>query len=728
MVVDLKQVIAIAGKVEVEEVPKPVCEDNGILVRTEFSVISTGTETWTIDSTEPVSASDLVRDSSKLTKAIDLSKKIIREEGFGGFGDYFDYVRHPKFPVGYSSAGTVIQVGRKVNDLSVGDRVACAGEGKACHAEIVSVPRNLAAKIPEGVGSRDAAFSTIGAIALHAFRQSRAQLGECVAVIGVGLVGNLVVQILRSSGCVVAALDLKENRLSLAKSLGADLTMRSDDPSLMQHASHFTGGRFFDVVILCAATTSSEPINLAAKLLRSRGRLVILGRVGMNIERKDFYQKELELVMSRSLGPGRYDVGYEEKGIDYPLDYVRWTLNRNMEGFMGLVQKKRVEVTPLVGGEYSLEKAAEAYASLEGQQSVAVVLNYPHSNDAVVSQTAEVRGPSLAALPLVSGKVKLALVGPGSFAKDVLIPLLRRSEDYSLRWVVSSSPVNAGKVADRYKFEKHTCDYTEVLKDPQTDLVLISAPNHLHFPMAMQAMRAGKPVFVEKPLCLTREELTQMQRLQKETGVPVFVGFNRRYAPQVLKMKEYMERLDGPFLIDFRANVGFTAASRWVQDPEVGGGRIIAEGCHFFDLFNFLLDQSSPSEILASSASVNGSTSVAKDNVVATLKYKDGSVANLVYVSLGNKSMERERLEVFAQGVSLVLEDFKKLTVYGLDQKMKPLVMNLSSQDKGWKSEFREVAKLLRGEKNSMITFSECVDSTALTLSVDEALRKPNTD
>lgn len=713
----MKQVIAVAGKVEVQEVPRPVCEDNGVLVRTEYSVISTGTETWTIDSTEPVSASDLVKDSSKLNKAVDLSRKILREEGLGGFKDYYDYVRHPKFPVGYSSSGTVIQVGRKVTDLSIGERVACAGEGKACHAEIVSVPRNLCAKIPEGVSPRDAAFSTIGAIALHAFRQSRAQLGEYVAVIGAGLVGNLVAQIARSSGCFVAALDLKDSRLELAKSLGADLTIRSDDLELLKHLSHFTDGQLFDVVLVCAATTSSEPINMAASILRSRGRLCVVGRVGMNIERKDFYQKELELVMSRSLGPGRYDFTYEEKGVDYPLDYVRWTLNRNMEGFMGLIRKGRVNVASLVGGEFHLEKASEAYASLEGQSKVALVLTYPHATvEQAAKEFTEIKSNSV-----VSGKVSAAIVGVGSFAKDVMLPILRTSPEYRLRWVVSSNSVNAGKVGDRYKFEKNTCDFDEALKDPETNVVIISSPNNLHYPMAMKAMKAGKPVFVEKPLCLTREELAELVNCQSETGVPVFVGFNRRYAPQILKIKERMAKIDGPFMINFRANVGFTPASKWVQDPEIGGGRIIAECCHFFDLFNFLLDESAPVEILASSVSVNGSTSVAKDNVAVTLKYKDGSVANLFYVSLGSKSMDRERLEVYGQGTSMILEDFKKLSVY-IESK-EPSITELASQDKGWKAEFSELARFLQGKKNTLITFKECVDSTSLTLSVDEAMR-----
>ena len=721
--------MAVAGKVQIVDVPRPVCDDNGILVRTEYSVISTGTETWTIDSTEPVSAGDLVKDSSKLSKAANLSRGILRDEGIAGFKDYIDYVRHPKFPIGYSSAGTVIQVGRKVSDITVGDRVACAGEGKACHAEIVSVPRNLAAKIADGVKPRDAAFATIGAIALHAFRQSRAQLGENVAIIGAGLVGNLVSQIARASGCVVATLDLREDRLELAKSLGINITLRSDDPTLLQHLSHFTGGKWFDVVLVCAATSSSTPVNLAASILRSRGRLVIVGRVGMELERKDFYQKELELVMSRSLGPGRYDFVYEEKGVDYPLDYVRWTLNRNMEGFLGLLERGNVKVGSLVGAEFPLESAPEAYSFLEKQPKVAIVLSYPEAT----RQT----GSGSPAVTIIQGRKKTgsrintALVGPGNFAKETLIPILRKNQDYNLQWVISSNPLNASKIAGRYHFEKHSCDYQDVLNDPDTDLIVIAAPNNLHYSMVLEAIKARKTVFVEKPLCLTRNELEGIKKTWEDSArgadgpVPVFVGFNRRYAPQILKIREMMKRLDGPFMISFRANVGFTPANRWVQDPEIGGGRIIAECCHFFDLFNFLLGQSEPLEIQAASTTVNGSTTVAKDNVSVTLKYPDGSVATLVYASLGHKAMDRERLEVFGQGVSLVLDDFKNLTVYDSGKSGARIdKTSLPRQDKGWVSEFSELVKFLRTDKNSkIISFEECVSATDLTLRVDEAVR-----
>lgn len=721
----MKQVVAIAGKVEVSEVPQPSCDDNGLLVQTAYSVISTGTETWTIDSTEPISSADLVRNSSKLSKAVDLSRKVLREEGVGGFIDYYQAVKHPEFPIGYSSAGIVINVGKNVTDILVGDRVSCAGEGKACHAEIVSVPRNLVAKIPQGVELKDAAFSTIGAIALHAFRQSRTQVGEHVAVIGAGLVGNIVSQIARAAGCNVVTIDLREDRLALARTVGIEYTIQSSDTDLLAHLSHITGGSWFDAVILCAATVSSEPINLASKILRSRGRLVVVGRVGMELERKEFYQKELELIMSRSLGPGRYDPVYEEKGVDYPAEYVRWTLNRNMQSFLDLIGSGKIVVERLVGGEYPLDRAPDAYAFLEKQSKAAVVLEYSQKkfSDQKLPEKLEIisvsASPSKFNLVPKNRPVNVALVGPGSFAKEILIPLLRgKRESYNLRWIVSSNPVHARQISKRYHFEKFTCEISDALKDSETDLVIISAPNNLHFSMVSESVRAGKPVFVEKPLCLNRTELDKIILAQSESNIPIFVGFNRRYSPQILRIKEEMKKLDGPFLISYRANVGFTPMNRWVQDPAVGGGRIIAECCHFFDLFNFLLGLSVPT-IHVTGVEINGSSTVTRDNLAVSLKYPDGSVASLVYASLGHKQMERERLEVFGQGVSMVLEDFKRLTIFG----PRPASQVLPRQDKGWANEFDQLGKFLRGERNSMISFRESVEATKLTFQVDDASR-----
>jgi predicted dehydrogenase len=400
-----------------------------------------------------------------------------------------------------------------------------------------------------------------------------------------------------------------------------------------------------------------------------------------------------------------------------------------MEGFLELLKCGRVKLNKLIGAEYDVERADEAYSFLNEQSKVAVLLKYRSS---IVDDHEPVIGGDEGQRPLekeekraakvsnVSGKINVALVGPGNFAKEMLMPLLRRNAEYNLRWVVSSNPVNATRVQKRYGFDKSTCDYDDVLKDPETDLVVISTPNNMHYRMVMDAIEAGKPVFVEKPLCVTRQEFDAIKKAQSQYQVPVIVGFNRRYSPLVLKVKDKMSRMDGPFVITLRVNAGFVPASRWIQDPALSGGRIIHECCHFFDLFNFLLSQTDP-EILVQTAGVNGSTTVARDNVSVTLKYPDGSIASLIYTALGGKSMDRERLEVFGQGTSMVIEDFKELKTFG----QVPSRTALKGQEKGHGPEFNELSKLLHGAKSTVITTDEVVAATELTFRVDEALREP---
>ncbi|MDA4117661.1 MAG: bi-domain-containing oxidoreductase [Thaumarchaeota archaeon] len=713
----MKQVIARGGQVTVVDVPEPVCGDKEVLVRTAFSVISTGTETWAIDSTTPLSASDIAKSSSMLEKATRLSRDVLAKEGASGLLDYAKAVRNPEVPLGYSSAGTVIEVGRGVVDIVVGDEVVCAGEGKACHAELVAVPRNLLTKIDGGVPMSSAAFSTIGAIAVHAVRTSGAALGETVGVIGAGLVGNIVTQVAKAAGCRVVCIDLKEERLELARKVGADLTLKADEPALTDHVLHYTRGRGLDHVLVCAAASSSDPLNLAARISRNRGTVTVVGRVGMDIDRKDFFQKELRLLMSRSLGPGRYDPVYEEKGVDYPLEYVRWTLNRNMEAFLDLLQSGKVDVEKLVGAEFPLDNATRAYDELGKQGKVAVLLTYPRKDSAAKEAPSPARATAGPRAP-VNGAVNVAVVGPGNFAKETILPLLRSSPDYHLRWVVSSNPLHATQVARRYGAEKSTCSLAEALADADLHAVVITAPNKMHFPMMAEAVAAGKIALVEKPLCISRAELEKAKALHLESGAPVLVGFNRRYAPLVTKMKARMKGMDGPFLIDYRVNAGFVAGTRWSQDAEVGGGRIVHECCHFFDLFNFLLEESNP-EITVQTAGINGSSSVARDNISVSLKYPSGSLATLVYVSMGSKAMDRERIEVFAQGSSMVLDDFKELVIYGAASERR----RLKKAEKGHKEEFAELAKSIHGLPNSLITTEEVLSATELTFKVDEAVR-----
>jgi len=710
----MKQVIAEAGRVKVVEVPIPQCKETEVLVRAEYSVISTGTETWTLESTKPIGAGELVGDSSRLSKAVGLASNVLKKEGVGGLVDYVKAVRSPEVALGYSLSGTVVRMGRSVTDFAVGDRVACAGEGYACHAEYVAVPRNLLAKVPEGVSMREAAFTTLGAIAIHGFRRSSSALGESVAVIGAGLVGNLVVQVCKAAGCRVVALDVRRERLELASSLGADLTIEIADPNLLNHISHFSMGRGVDAVIVCASGQSNDPVNLASKLARDRAKVTIVGRVGMGFDRKDYYQKELDVSMSRSLGPGRYDVRYEEQGSDYPAGYVRWTLNRNMEAFLGMLANKTIKVGELVGQEYPVDKAAEAYEALKTSTKVALLIRY--SPEQVPAETP---AESKVASRRVRGAIGVAIIGPGNYAKETLLPLLRGSKKVSLNWVIASDPIHARQVAQRYRFERFATGLEDALADPKTDLVIISTPNYMHAKMTTECARAGKAVFVEKPLCITPDELKEVVRVQKETGARIIVGFNRRYAPLVLRMKSLLSQLDGPFLVSYRVNADLVPATKWSQDPNLGGGRVIHEACHFFDFFNFILGASGPT-VSVTSTDINSSTVVARDNFVAVLKYTDGSVASLTYSALGARSMERERIEVFAQGHAFALSDFKSLKIYGQKQEE----VSLGTQDKGHAAELEEVFNTLSSKPSSLITFEDAVEAMKTTFEVDSKLRE----
>ncbi len=711
----MKHVIAIAGKVSVVDVPPPICGDGDILVETAYSVISTGTETWTINSTEPIGAQDILKDGTKLAKAKDLIQHVWKTEGLEGIIDYTKMVRNPQVPLGYSVSGVVKMVGRNIPDIVPGERVACVGEGKATHAEMVAVPRNLVAKIPDRVDLQDASFAALGAIALQGFRRSGLQVGETVVVIGVGLVGNLVSQIARAAGCRVAAIDMRTERLNLIAKLGAELTVKLDDPDLDKKLNHFTRGRGADAAIICAATTNSDPVNLAAKLVRDRGTLVVVGRVGLDFDRKALFQKELQVFMSRSLGPGRYDPIYEERGVYYPFSYVRWTLNRNIEGFLDLVAAGEIHLKELVANIYPIDKAEEAYRELSVTPKAAVLLSYGKQSELNRKESTDSREIKT----YQSGRPKIAVVGPGNFAKETLIPLLKGSGIFRLGWLVSSNPVHAKQLAQRFRFESETTNFADVLSDDETIGVFITTPNNLHHQMVVAAARAGKAVFVEKPLCLNEVELRDIQKAQTETGSRIVVGFNRRYSPLILRLKAELDRLNGPFMVTYRVIQDFTPLSKWVQDPLIGGGRIIAECGHFFDTFNFLLGQFEP-KITVNCANINGSSTVARDNFVATLNYPDGSVATLIYTALGNRRADRERIEVFAQGKVMVLNDFRDLTIY--DQEGNTTVKE-SAQDKGHRREFEAFAELLQGKSTSVITLEEAVAATRISFEVEKLAR-----
>lgn len=694
------------GEILIKDVPAPIVGHNSVLVRVAYSLISSGTESRRIE-----------QGQGMLLRAFrdpDLVKKVVNRALSKGMLETAAFVRdrlEELAPLGYSASGVVIEKGKDVVDLEVGDRVACGGSGYAYHAEVIAVPRNLVVKVPEDVELKEAAFTTLGAIAMQGVRRANAQMGEIVVVIGMGLVGQLVAQLLQVASCRVIGTDLLPERLALAGQLGAEKTILVGQEDPVKAVLRHTGGMGADAVIVCAATSSSEPINQAFQMLRERGRVVIAGAVGMELEREDFYAKELDLLISRSYGPGRYDPMYEEKGMDYPIGYVRWTENRNMAEFVRLLSEGKVNVTPLISAEVPLEEAPQAYRMLLDTEEtpLGIVLTYGN----VLEEKVKERRVEVTPKPREKGVINVAVVGAGSFAQRIRLPNLQRISGYNLRAVVTASGVNAKRVAGRFKAEYCTTDYQEVLKDPAVDMVLIATRHNLHFPMAMDAVQAGKDIFVEKPMALTYEQCDELLRAVQEVRIHFTVGFNRRYAPLSVRAKELIAGRRKPLFINCRVNAGRISKDHWVHDPLVGGGRIIGEVCHFLDLFNYFIDD----EIIGLEVSyipINNQTVSSLDNIAVTLKYAHGSLANLVYTSLGDISLPKERTEIFVDQACLVIEDFMRLELYRFVEKG----VALKRQDKGWYQELVEFLKAIQGKPSASLTILDAVKATRTSLDI----------
>ncbi|MFB0522436.1 MAG: bi-domain-containing oxidoreductase, partial [Candidatus Bathyarchaeia archaeon] len=584
----MKQVLVGKGTIVVEDVSPPVCGNNEVLVANAYSAISIGTELSAIRNRKGSPLAEVLKSSASMKKALGYVKK----KGIKEAVSRASKLQETMIALGYSSAGIAVAVGKGITDIDVGDRVACAGGGRANHAEVVAVPRNLVAVIPDAVSSEEAAFTTLGAIAMHGIRRAEREFGETVAILGVGLLGQLAVQIAKAAGHKVIAIDRISERVDLANRMGADLGLVAGKDDVEKEVLYYTDGVGADAVIIYAATPSSEPANQAMRIARNKGRIVVVGDVGMKLERQVFYEKELDFLISRSYGPGRYDPQYEEEGIDYPVGYVRWTENRNMCAFLDMLNDKKIDMKPLIEAIFPVEDAAKVYELIgAGKRPLGVLLKYdPSKYSAKVGKEFSIKRAVEIAPRVVEGKIDVALIGAGSFAKGVLLPILSGIPEYNLRAIATTSAINAKHTASKFKAEYCTTDYREVLEDETVDLVVITTPHNLHYPMIMDAAEAGKAIYVEKPMCLTEEELDKIVKVISEKKVPLVVGFNRRYSPLALKAKELLKQKHRPCLINYRVNAGFVPKTSWVQDPEVGGGRIIGECCHFFDLFNYFIE------------------------------------------------------------------------------------------------------------------------------------------
>jgi predicted dehydrogenase/threonine dehydrogenase-like Zn-dependent dehydrogenase len=702
------------GELKIEEVPSPALRPGGILVRNSFSVISSGTERDKIQ---------LGRKSllGKARARPDQVKQVIQSARREGLWRTYKKAMNKLdtlTPLGYSCAGRVIQVGAGAEEFQPGDRVACAGGGYANHAEIVFVPKNLCARLPQDLPLDQAAFATLGAIAMQGIRRAEVTLGENVVVMGLGLLGQLTVQLLQAAGCRVFGIDLKEELLKLALELGADDGAVAGVEQMASKVEIFTGGRGADAVIITAATASSEPVKLAGQLARDRGRVVVVGAVDMAIPRKDYYEKELSLRLSRSYGPGRYDSWYEEKGVDYPIGYVRWTERRNMEEFLRLLSKGEVHLERIITHRYPIESALEAYEliSSPGEKFfLGVLLQYEQRDTPFRGKLAT----SVSESPPPKDKLAIGFIGAGSFAQATLLPNLARIPSIRFAVVADALGTTSRRVADKYGFATCTTDYREVLQDPAVDCVFIATRHNLHAPMAQEALQCGKTVFLEKPMAMEMGELRKLAKAYGKASAWLMVGFNRRFAPLVLRAKEFLAAARGPLAITYRVNAGPIASDHWIQDPQEGGGRIIGEVCHFVDLIHFLAD-SKPKRVFAQALTEMAAQRVSPDNVVVTIELIDGSVGTIQYLSTGDPSFPKEHIEIFGRGSVAVIDDFKTLT---MSRGGKRRLLRRREQDKGHREELRAFVAALREGRESPIPFEDALWATLVTFQTVEALR-----
>lgn len=721
----MKQVIQSInnGEMRVADVPAPGLMPRGVLVRTGASLVSAGTERMVVDFAEK-NLLDKARSRPDLVRQT--LDKVQRE----GLVTTVEAVRNrldQPMALGYSSAGTVLDVGAQVPGIQIGDRVACAGGGYAVHAEIVAVPRNLVVKLPPNVDFESAAFTTIGAIALQGIRLAEVKLGEVVAVIGLGLLGQLAVQLLNASGCVVIGMDIQPQRAELAKSLGAHAVAASRD-ELLSLAQRYSNGHGVDVVLITADTKSNEPIEVAGEITRSKGTVVAVGAVGLNIPRKPYYEKEIDLRISRSYGPGRYDTEYEEQGQDYPYAYVRWTEQRNMEAFVQMLGEGKVDVRPLISHSFAIEEASKAYDLILGKTGapfLGVVLTYPH--EAEIERTVTLRNVPVSAMGVRRvDQVRLGVLGAGNFANATLLPALKDIQKLSLVGIASGGGLSARATAERFKFAFCSTDTQALIDNPAINTVAILTRHHLHARQIIAALDAGKHVFVEKPLCVNEEELQTIvaavaqasERASNDGKAPsVMVGFNRRFAPFVRELKQHLSQINEPMMVQYRVNAGYIPLEHWVHDPAQGGGRLIGEGCHFIDLVNFLVGKPLR-QVRTRALPDNGR--YAQDNLSIDLEYEDGSLGSIVYVANGDKGFGKEALEVFGGGLAARLDDYRSLQIRHGHTRINRVAR--LRQDKGHRGEWQRLVGYLTGGGPQPIPFAEIIHSMRATFAAQRSL------
>ena len=712
----MKQILLRGGKATVEEVPAPRSEPGQILVQVVWSCVSPGTELVSAAATSPASIVERFRRNPSVVRK---AYTVLQERGLRNFGAMAHERLTYSISAGYSCAGIVLEVPPSVEDFAPGDRVACAGGGYANHAEVVAVPQNLVAKVPDGVDLADASTVALGAIAMQGVRRAQVTLGEQIGVIGLGFLGQITVQLLKAAGCKVFGTDLDPGRVKQAKTFGLDAA--PDSRGLVEAARQFSEGYGLDAVILTAATDSDEPLSLAMQMARRKGRVVVVGDVGLGVSRKTMYEKELDLLISTSYGPGRYDPSYEEGGLDYPYAYVRWTENRNMQAYLEFIAAGRVTLGPLTSHRFPVVEASEAYHILQegSPRPYTVLLQYEMDVAPPLTHKITVSAPG----PKRVGRVRLAVIGLGSFARSTHIPNLRRLADqFQIEAVVTRHGPTAVAMARRIGARIAGTDYREIVDDIAIDAVLIATRHHLHAAMIEEALRAGKHVFVEKPLALTGEELETLEKLVGElslssVGCPVvFVGFNRRYSPYAVRLRELLAEHLEPLHLVYRMNAGYLPPEHWVHGA-AGGGRVLGEACHIFDLFRFLVGKPAV-DVVATGIHTASRDIAPTDNFTATIRYSDGSICTLLYTSRGGPGLPKEALELHQGGRSFVLDDYRALRSFGMKADLRT-----RRQEKGHREELMDFYHAVTGALNRRTFWDEAVEVTRTTLEVDRQVR-----
>jgi predicted dehydrogenase/threonine dehydrogenase-like Zn-dependent dehydrogenase len=710
----MKQVLIKNGNAIVTEIPAPIVDNKSVLVKVMYSCVSVGTEMSSLK----MSSLPLYKRALKQPENVKKVLEMIRNQGIQQTFERVSGKLTAGSPTGYSVAGEVIAVGEQVESFKIGDKVACAGAGIANHAEYVNVPVNLVTHIPENLSMSSASTVTLGAIAMQGVRRMQPTLGETIVVIGLGVLGQLTVQLLKANGCKVIGIDLDQSRVDTALYAGMDkgATNNSD---LIQTVDLFTGGIGADGVIITASSESNEIVSLSMQITRKKGRVVLVGDVGLDLKRADFYVKELDFFISTSYGPGRYDPYYEEGGMDYPIGYVRWTENRNMTEYLYLLSSKKINIENFYSENiYSIDKAFDAFESLKmsGTKPLMVLLEYNNTYEKLnrkifVENRKKINN---------TGKINVAIVGAGSFVLGMHLPNMQSLPKYfNIHAIMSRTGSNAKAIAQQYNAEYATTDFNEILRDERVNLVMITTRHDLHANMVLEALKHGKHVFVEKPLAINNIELDAIKLyLEDHPELLLITGFNRRFAPILTEIKPKLEKRTSPIMIQYIMNAGYINKDHWVHGSE-GGGRNIGEACHIYDLFNYLTG-SKMKKISACSLNVGNGKFLKSDNFNVTIEFEDGSICNLIYTALGSKINAKEEMAIFFDGSVIRLSDYKNLDFYGT----KHTSIKKSIIDKGQLNLLTKVAKYLAGEEKEIpITIDEQIRATEISFLVEKLIK-----